>query len=118
MTARARLAVLVAAALTLLAFATTAEQRGLTVVPAAESTVAPAAQRCEQRKPHTGDTVTFSMRWDGYALAPHVHAYRCAAAHPGGAPGTGHFYDVLVWDRDDNGVAERVEWVPLGPWWT
>lgn len=109
---RFRMWALVVFALTLLAFATTAEQRGLTVVPAAATGIGSPGHWCAERKPHTGDTVTFSMRWDGYALADHVTAFRCAASHPGGAPGTGHFYDVLVWTDG------RVEWIPLGPWWT
>lgn len=124
MTARTRLAALVVATLTVLAVVTVgdqvAQERDLRAVPAVDvGTGLPhAGYWCERWKPHTGDTVTFSAPYDGYSLAGHIHVFRCAAAHPGGAPGTGHFWDVLVWDRNGDGVAERVEWVPLGPWWT
>lgn len=128
MTSRTRLRVLIVGAFTLLAFATHAETRDLNVVPAAQTAGVPAVDLvarhapgatflgvtegighasdwCEQRRPHTGDTVVHAGWLD---IDPGVVTARCAAVHPGAS----HFYYVTIW------ADGHVQWTPLGPWWT
>jgi len=109
---RIRLYALAFATMCLLALATVAESRDLAVVPAAQATeaaaptgIGPASQWCEQRRPHTGDTVVHASWLD---IDPGVVTARCAAVHPGAS----HFYYVTIW------ADGLVQWTPLGPWWT
>lgn len=111
---RFRMWLTVAFAMTALAFATVGETRDLQVVPADPvSVAAPDAVTgiggadgwCALRKPHTGDTIHYA-EW--HHLSQLSATANCIATHGG----VFHFYRVTVWQDG------RVEWTPLGPWWT
>lgn len=106
MSARVRLGALVVATMTLLAFATAAEQRELTVTPAAETTADAPARHvgaiwpCTYFKPHTGDPLPWLAAWNNESN-PYVDTADCAVNHPGG--GT-HLYCIVEWHHNGNGT--------------